>query len=95
MSFRGQASWAKMTSPGGKVKAQLCHLTKRVNKDHDLSYLFTEIITHFSKTIIFIGNNIRFEETSFCSLIKSRTSFVIYLAKIISARKNFLSMSHA
>jgi hypothetical protein len=67
MSFRGQASWAKMTSPGGKVKALQCHLTKKVNKAEDLSYLFTEIITHFSKTLTFIRNNIRFEKTSFCS----------------------------
>jgi len=31
-SFRGQASWAKMTSPGGKLAAPACHPTKKVNK---------------------------------------------------------------
>jgi hypothetical protein len=31
-SFRGKASWAKMTSPGGKVTALACHPTKKVNK---------------------------------------------------------------
>ncbi len=31
-SFRGQASWAKMTSPGGKLTAPACHPTKKVNK---------------------------------------------------------------
>jgi len=28
----GQASWAKMASPGGKLTALACHLTKKVNK---------------------------------------------------------------
>jgi hypothetical protein len=32
MSFRGQASWAKMTSLGGKLTPQVCHPTKIVNK---------------------------------------------------------------
>ncbi len=32
-----------------------------------------------------IGNYIQFEETSFCSITKCRTSFVILLAKSISA----------
>jgi hypothetical protein len=32
MSFRGQANWTKMTSPGGKLRALACHLTKKVNK---------------------------------------------------------------
>jgi hypothetical protein len=32
MSVRGQASWARMTSPGGKLIALVCHSTKRVNK---------------------------------------------------------------
>jgi hypothetical protein len=32
MSSRGQASWAKMTSPGGKLTALACHPTKNVNK---------------------------------------------------------------
>jgi hypothetical protein len=37
----------------------------------------------------FIGNNIQLEETSFHTLIKCRTSLVIWLAKLISASKNF------
>jgi hypothetical protein len=31
-SFRGQASWAKMTSPWSKLTALACHPTKQVNK---------------------------------------------------------------
>jgi hypothetical protein len=31
-SFSGQAGWAKMTSPGVKLTAPGCHLTKKVNK---------------------------------------------------------------
>jgi hypothetical protein len=31
MSFRGQARWAKMTSPGGKLAAQACHPNENVN----------------------------------------------------------------
>ncbi len=29
MLFKGQASWAKMTSPGGKLKALACYPTKK------------------------------------------------------------------
>jgi hypothetical protein len=43
MSFRGQASWAKMTSPGGKLTALACHPTKRVHKAEELIYLSTNI----------------------------------------------------
>jgi hypothetical protein len=32
MSFRGQASLAKMTSPWGKQTPLACHPTKKVNK---------------------------------------------------------------
>jgi len=32
MSFGGQTSWAKMTSPGGKLTALASHPTKKVNK---------------------------------------------------------------
>jgi hypothetical protein len=31
-SFKGQASWAKMTSTGGKLVVLVCHPTKKVNK---------------------------------------------------------------
>jgi hypothetical protein len=43
ISFRGQASWAKMTSPGIKLAAQACHPTKKVNKAEELNYLSTNI----------------------------------------------------
>jgi len=32
MSFRGKASWAEMTSPGGKLIALAGHPTKKVIK---------------------------------------------------------------
>ncbi len=32
MSFKGKASWAKMTSPGGKLTALAGHPTKKVIK---------------------------------------------------------------
>jgi hypothetical protein len=35
-SFRGQAKWAKVTSPVGKLIALPCHPTKRVNKAEEL-----------------------------------------------------------
>jgi hypothetical protein len=35
--FRGQASWAKMTSHGDKLTELLCHPTKRVNKAEELT----------------------------------------------------------
>jgi hypothetical protein len=31
-SLRGQASWAKMASLGGRLATPACHLTKYVNK---------------------------------------------------------------
>jgi len=37
--LRGQDSWAKMMSPGGKLTAQACHPTKKVNKAVELTYL--------------------------------------------------------
>jgi len=43
MSFRVQASRAKIISPGGKLTALACHLTKRVNKAEELTYLSTNI----------------------------------------------------
>ncbi len=42
-SFRGQASWAKMSSPGGKLTALVYHLTKRVNKAEEQSCFSTNI----------------------------------------------------
>ncbi len=43
LSFRGQASSAKMTSLGGKLTALPCHLTKTVNKAEELDYPSTNI----------------------------------------------------
>ncbi len=43
MSFKGQPSWAKMTSPGGKLTALTCHLTKKVTQAEELTYLSTNI----------------------------------------------------
>jgi len=41
MSFRGQAKWAKMTSPGVKLTALACHPTAKVNKAEEQTYLST------------------------------------------------------
>jgi hypothetical protein len=43
MSFRGQASWAKMISPRGKLMAMASHPTKKVNKAEELTYHPTNI----------------------------------------------------
>jgi hypothetical protein len=43
-SFRGQACWAKMMSPGGKLTALVCHLTKDANNAEELTYLSTNIV---------------------------------------------------
>ncbi len=32
MSFRGQASWAKMMSPKGTLRPLMCYPTKKVKK---------------------------------------------------------------
>ncbi len=49
MSFRGQASWAKMTSAGGKLTTLPCHPTKKVNKAEELTYLSINIAeTHIN-----------------------------------------------
>jgi hypothetical protein len=47
MSFRGQASLAKMMSPGGKLTALAYHPTKKVNKAEELTYLFTNIERYY------------------------------------------------
>jgi len=44
MSFKGQASWTKMMSPGGNLSALACHPTKKVNKAEQLTYLSTKIV---------------------------------------------------
>jgi hypothetical protein len=42
-SFRGQATSAKMMLLGGKLTALTYHLTKRLNKAKELTYLSTNI----------------------------------------------------
>jgi hypothetical protein len=42
-SFGGKASWAKMTSAGGKLTTLACHPTIKVNKAEELTYLSTNI----------------------------------------------------
>jgi hypothetical protein len=37
MSFRGQASWAKMIPPRGKLTELTCHPTEKVNKAEELT----------------------------------------------------------
>jgi hypothetical protein len=51
-SFRGQASWANMTSPGGKLTALVRHLAKRVNKAGELTYLSTNIALHLNPNFV-------------------------------------------
>ncbi len=43
MSFRRQASWEKIMSPGDKLTAVACHPTKKVNRAEELTYLSTSI----------------------------------------------------
>jgi hypothetical protein len=42
-SFKGKASWAKITSLGGKPTALVYLLTKKVNKAEKLAYLSVNI----------------------------------------------------
>jgi hypothetical protein len=48
MSFGGQASWAKMALPGGKLIALAYYLTKKVNKAEQLTYLSINIVCRHS-----------------------------------------------
>jgi hypothetical protein len=48
----GQASGAKMTSPGGKLTALICHPTKKVNKAEKLTYLSTNIRLEIAHTFL-------------------------------------------
>jgi hypothetical protein len=43
MTFRGEASWAKMASLGEKLTPLACHTTKKVNKLRQLTYTSTNI----------------------------------------------------
>jgi len=53
-SFIGQVRWAKMTSPGGKLTALACHLTKKVNKPKEQTYLPTNIEKSSKLTLKFL-----------------------------------------
>jgi hypothetical protein len=55
-SFRGQASWANMTSPGGKLTALACHLARKANKAEELTYLSTSIGTSQIKKKLYTFN---------------------------------------
>ncbi len=39
--IKGQASWVKMTSPGGKLTTLAYHPALKVNKAEELTYLLT------------------------------------------------------
>jgi hypothetical protein len=58
MSFRGQPSWAKMASPGGRLTALVCRLTKKVTKAEELTYLSTNIDLTVIKTTAFSSENL-------------------------------------
>ncbi len=53
-SFRGQASSAKMTSPGGQLTALACHPNIKVNKAEELTYLSTNIDLSYLKISIYL-----------------------------------------
>jgi hypothetical protein len=56
MSFEEQASWAKMTSPRGKLTAPTFNLAKKVNKSEELTYTSISIWwTSLSVDCIVIG----------------------------------------
>jgi hypothetical protein len=48
ISFRGQARWAKMTPPGGKLTSLACHLTKKLYKAEELIYPSTSNDLHLN-----------------------------------------------
>jgi hypothetical protein len=51
MSLRGQATLAKMTSLKGKPAALECHLTKRIIKTEELTYLCINIVQYIKELI--------------------------------------------
>jgi len=46
MSFRGQASWAKMISSWGKLTVVACHPTKKLSKAKLITYLSTNTVKY-------------------------------------------------
>jgi hypothetical protein len=56
-SFMGMASWAKMTSLGGKLTTLVCHPTKKVNKAEELTHLSANIGGYLLAQKCFPGTN--------------------------------------
>jgi hypothetical protein len=54
MSFRWQASSAKMMSTGGKLTVLACHPIIKVNKAEELTYLSTNIDLNYHKMSIYL-----------------------------------------
>jgi hypothetical protein len=48
--MQGQASWANMTSLEDKLTALVSHLTKKVNKGMELTYLSINVESYLSRT---------------------------------------------
>jgi hypothetical protein len=72
--FGGQASWAKIMSPGGKLTVLACHPTKKVNKAEYLTYLSTTIGATYVVTKLSIQDNsgLIMSCTSKCYLTSSK-----------------------
>ncbi len=49
MLLKGKASWAKMMSPGGKLSAPACYLTKKVVNAEELTYLFINMALMYKR----------------------------------------------
>jgi hypothetical protein len=45
--FKGQSSWAKIKSPGGKLTALGCHPSKIISKAEELTYLSVIIVANY------------------------------------------------
>jgi hypothetical protein len=60
----GQASRAKLTSPGGKLTATMCHPTKKVNKAEKLTYLSTNIALTFFQNLLVCFDKMAFGDTA-------------------------------
>jgi len=53
MSFRGQATWAKIVSLGGKLTALACHPTRKVNKAEELTREYKRVKYHCTVDLLF------------------------------------------
>jgi hypothetical protein len=61
MSFRGAGSWAKLSSPGGKLTALACHLIIKLNKAEKLTYLSSNIGQEPTLRFIRVGSTLAFK----------------------------------